>query len=106
MKRIISQAEFEKLRKHGKRKRTPYFDIVSCPINKCNDFGLAVIVSKKNANAVKRNKIKRWIKNFAHTHNDLFRINYNYLVITKHGIYEFGHVNIYNELEKVLEERE
>jgi len=106
VKRITSQAEFDALRKHGKRKRTPYFDIVSCAINKGNDFGLAVIVSKKIANAVKRNKIKRWIKNFAHTHSDLFRINYDYLVITKHGIYEFGHDNIYNELEKILEERE
>lgn len=106
MKRITSQAEFDALKNHGKRKRTPYFDLVSCAINKDNDFGLSVIVSKKIANAVKRNKIKRWIKNFAHTHNDLFRINYDYLVITKHGIYEFGCDNIYNELEKVLEERE
>ena len=106
MKRITSQAEFDALKKHGKRKRTPYFDIVSCAINNGNDFGLAVIVSKKIANAVKRNKIKRWIKNFAYTHNDLFPINYNYLIITKRGIYEFGRDNIYNDLEKVLEERE
>jgi len=55
---------------------------------------------------VKRNKIKRWIKNFAYTHIDLFHINNNYLVIAKRGIYEFGHDNIYNELENVLEECE
>ncbi|MDP8241873.1 MAG: ribonuclease P protein component [Candidatus Celaenobacter antarcticus] len=106
MKRITSQAEFDQLRKHGIRKRTRYFDLVSCAVDKGNDFGLAVIVSKKVANAVKRNKIKRWIKNFAYTHIDLFHINNNYLVIAKRGIYEFGHDNIYNELENVLEECE
>jgi len=53
-----------------------------------------------------KNKIKRWIKNFAYTHIDLFHINNNYLVIAKRGIYEFGHDNIYNELENVLEECE
>lgn len=102
MKRITSQAEFDTLRKHGIRTRAQYFDLVSFAVDKANDFGLAVIVSKKVANAVKRNKIKRWIKNFAHTHNDLFRMNNNYLIITKRGIYELGYDKICVELEKVL----
>jgi len=106
VKRITSRAEFDKLRKHGRRTRTQYFDLVSCAIEKDADFGLAVIVSKKIGNAVKRNKIKRWIKNFAYTHANLFRSNNDYLVITKRGIYESGRNNIYNELERVLEEHE
>ncbi len=106
MKRITSQAEFNKLRKYGIRTRTQYFDLVSCAVDNGNDFGLSVIVSKKVANAVKRNKVKRWIKNFAHTHTDLFHSNALYLVITKRGIYDSGRDNIYNELERILEERE
>ncbi len=102
MKRITSQAEFNELKKHGTRTRTQYFDLISCAVNKGNDFGLAVIVSKKVANAVKRNKIKRWIKNYAHTHIDFFRINHIYLIITKQGIYEHGRDKIYHDLERIL----
>jgi ribonuclease P protein component len=106
VKRITSQTEFDELKKHGTRTRTQYFDLISCALEKRNDFGLAVIVSKKVANAVKRNKIKRWIKNYAHTHADFFRINHIYLIITKQGIYEHGRDKIYHDLERILDDHE
>jgi len=103
VKRITSQAQFDELRKHGIRKHTRSFDLVFCPCSLEDDFGLAIIISKKVANAVKRNKIKRWIRNFAHANNALFSNKINYLVISKNGIFEYGRDNIYKDLIKVLD---
>ncbi len=103
MKRLSSQTEFDELKKHGIRKRTPYFDIVTITHPRDGDFGFAIIVSKKTGNAVKRNKIKRWFKNFAHLHAPLFKADQNYLVICKKGIFEYGRENIYNDLTSFFE---
>jgi len=106
VKRISSQTEFIELRKNGIRKRTPYFDIVTIPADRDGDFGLAIIVTRKTANAVKRNKLKRWFRNFAHLQSHLFKADHNYLIICKKGIYNYGREHIYHDLTSLLENTE
>jgi len=103
VKRISSHAEFVKLKKNGIRKRTPYFDVVTTTADRDGDFGLAIIVTRKTANAVKRSKLKRWFRNFAHLNSQLFKADHNYLIICKKGIFNYGREQIYNDLTSFLE---
>lgn len=108
MKNLRKQKEFDNLRTHGKRYKQKYLDIVvaypdeNSKIEK-DDFGLAVITGKIIGNAVKRNKVRRWIKEWFRQTDFSIRPALNYLVITKKGIYKSGRKAIIKELKNALE---
>ena len=54
-------------------------------INSCDDLSLGFTVSKKHGNAVKRNKIKRRLRNIINeaVNKIPLKFNYSYLVIAK-----------------------
>jgi len=108
VKRIRKQKEFDNLRENGKRFKSKHLDIIVVkPDNytKLNqdDYGLAVITSKKIGNAVKRNKIRRWIKEWFRQTNYPVKTRLNYLVITKNHIYQSGRDTIIKEIKNALE---
>lgn len=109
MKSIRKQKEFDNLRKNGKRYKQTILDLVvaktegiSCSDKK--DFKLAVITSKRIGNAVKRNKVRRWIKEWFRQTEYNILLGTNYLVITKKGIYQAGRETIIRELKDALTE--
>ncbi|MBC8527770.1 MAG: ribonuclease P protein component [Candidatus Cloacimonetes bacterium] len=105
MKSIRRYYQFKEFRENGKRFRKSFFDliVVKKDIYRNRDFGLAVITSKKIGNAVKRNKIRRWIKEYFRKSKNCIPFNTDYLVITKPGIFEYGHENIIRDLKNAIE---
>ena len=105
MKSIRSFNQFKELKKNGKRFRKSFFDLIVVKKDTYGnrDFGLAVITSKKIGNAVKRNKIRRWIKEYFRMSDHSIPLNINYLIITKPGIFEYGRDNILKDLKNGIE---
>lgn len=54
--------------------------------NKVNRSFFAVCVSKKNGNSVKRNKLKRWIREAYKLEEEKFKIGYNIIVLYKKNV--------------------
>jgi len=111
VKRIKKQKAFDNLRQNGKRYKQRNLDIVAANTDKSspadeNDFGLAVITSKYIGNAVKRNQVRRWIKEWFRQTNFNIKPNLNYLVITKKGIFSAGRERIIKELKDVIKKIE
>ena len=69
-------------------------------IDKKPKFGVAV--SKKNGNAVTRNKIKRQLRSLIDIYKNLFPSNYNYIIMIKKEYLESDFQIKKEEFEKLL----
>lgn len=105
VKSIRNYYQFKELRKNGKRFKKSFFDLIvlKSDIYGNKDFGLAVITSKKVGNAVKRNKIRRWINEYFRRLENCIPFNINYLIVTKPGIFEYGRDNILKDIKNGIE---
>ena len=63
---------------------------------------IGIIVSKKIGCAVKRNRVRRIIREYFRIHQDLFHKNCDYLVITRSWIGELSGRAVWNELERCV----
>lgn len=68
--RIRKRKDFIFLYKKGKRYRGKYFTLIHLA-RELEYSRIAIVTSKKVGNAVKRNKIKRWIRALFRTHKSL-----------------------------------
>lgn len=85
--RILTYSEFSEIIGTTKRLKTPHF-LINFRFNEENKARIGVSVSKRNGNAVTRNKIKRQIRYIVGKHFDMSRpvdlvivarVTYNYL---------------------------
>ena len=65
--RLLNRKDFVNLNRSGKRYRTKHFTVI-CKENGLDVSRLGITVNKKIGNAVKRNKVKRLVREF-------FRLN-------------------------------
>jgi len=85
--RIRKQKDFLHLYKKGKRYRGKYFTLVY--LSSALSFSrMAVVVSKKVGNAVKRNKIKRWIRTLFRRNKHMLKYPFDIIIIAKKEILE------------------
>jgi ribonuclease P protein component len=80
--RLLKRSDFVNLNRSGKRVYTRHFII----IRKRNELGitrLGVTAGKKVGNAVRRNRIKRLIREFFRLHKALFPQGYDIAIIAK-----------------------
>ena len=105
VKGIRRNRQFKQFKENGKRYNKRFFNLVMVKNNDYgkSDFGLAVIISQKIGNAVKRNIIRRWIKEYFRKSKNCIPFNTDYLVITKPGIFEYGRENIIRDLKNAIE---
>ena len=78
--KILNRADFVKLNRLGKRLYTQHFTLIT----KENGQGvtrLGVTVSKKTGNAVKRNRVKRLIKEFFRLNKKHFPQGYDIVIL-------------------------
>lgn len=81
-KRILNRSDFVNLNRSGKRHYTEHFNIIS----KQNKFGitrLGVTVRKKTGNAVKRNRVKRLIREYFRLNHSFFPQGYDIVIAAK-----------------------
>lgn len=85
--RIRKNKEFFHLYKKGKRYRGKYFNLVYLS-SASSSSRMAVVVSKKVGNAVKRNKFKRWIRTLFRRNKNLLKDPIDIIIIIKQEILE------------------
>ena len=80
--KILNRADFVKLNRSGKRLYTKHFTLIT----KQNGQGvtrLGVTVSKKTGNAVKRNRVKRLIREFFRLNKTHFPQGHDIVIVAK-----------------------
>jgi len=99
--RLLSRSDFVNLNRLGKRYHTKHF-IVILKKNGLGTTRLGVAVRKKTGNAVKRNRVKRLVREFFRLNQPYFPQGYDIVVAAKKDASYFDLQKIKEELGKVL----
>ena len=98
---LSKNEDFKNLLK-GKKCSNKYFTLFFKKLNNKNNKNLNIsfVTKKKLGNAVKRNKIKRRLKNMTNeaVKKNLTNFNYSYLVIAKNTVFNDDYTNIKKKL--------
>ncbi|MBC8291899.1 MAG: ribonuclease P protein component [Proteobacteria bacterium] len=96
-RRLRKRAEFLRIQRGNRGKRGPHFVLIACP-GPTEDVRLGITVSRRVGSAVKRNSIKRRVREF-------FRLNYNklqpahdFVVIARAGADSLSYRDVETEL--------
>jgi ribonuclease P protein component len=101
--RILRRSEFLYIARRGKRYSTQYF-IILIASNAKNQTRLGITVSKKIGNAVKRNYLKRRIREFFRLHKYQLPESTDILIVARKGINvkRVTYAVICNDLKSIL----
>ena len=99
--RIRKKTDFIDLNLHGKRCYAKHF-LVILRRNRGGITRLGITASKKVGNSVKRNKVKRLIREFFRLHKTHFPQGYDVVVVAKKGAYSLDYWKTKEELGEIL----
>lgn len=88
----------------GKEFRTRNFTLIYSP-NKEGKSRLGITVSKKIGNAVKRNRVKRLIREFFRLNKSRISGCYDVIFIARKGAVDLNYFKVYEELKGFLKSR-
>ena len=101
----MNRKDFVNLNRLGNRYRTRHFTVIFKQ-NRLDINRLGITVGKKIGNAVKRNKVKRLIREFYRIHKDSFPQGYDIVVIAKKGADGLAYWKIKEELGEIILDKE
>ena len=102
--RIRRRADFLNLSKRGKTVQTDHFRISVCP-NRLALRRLGITVGKRVGPAVKRNHLKRLIREFFRLNKELLRGSCDFVITAKEGAADLNFWQVSEELKGTLRER-
>jgi len=96
--RLHKSREFNRVREMGRKRHTPHF-VVIVMIRPTGPTRLGLTVSRKVGCAVRRNRVKRLVREFFRTRHDSLPGHSDISIIAKKGASELEHLAIWSELE-------
>ena len=99
--RIRKKKDFQAIYSSGKRYFTKNF-IIYIKENGLNYPRLGITVTRKYGKAVKRNRMKRLIREFFRLNKQLFKVGYDYLIVVKKDCNLKNYWEVKEELEGFL----
>lgn len=100
--RVKKNKEFQEAFKLGKSFANRQFVVYSLQRNDQTHFRIGLSVSKKLGNAVKRNQIKRYIRQAFHELDQELKPNYDFIIIARKPTAEMSFFEIKKSLMHVL----
>jgi len=101
----LNRADFVNLNRSGKRRHTGHFIIIT----KENGLGierLGVAVGKRAGNAVKRNRIKRLLREYYRLNKEHFPRGHDVVIAAKKGADELNLREVCEELSEIIHGKE
>jgi ribonuclease P protein component len=99
--RLRRQKDFQLALRHGSRRHTKNFTIILRP-NALEFSRLGVTVGKKVGNAVKRNRVKRYLREFFRLHKHKLPPSNDLVIIAKEDAATLAYHDVREELAAVL----
>jgi len=99
--RILKREDFLKVGRIGRRLRARHFTVLYLK-NELGNIRCGITVSKKNGNAVKRNRVKRFLREFFRLNRDHLEPSSDYIFIALNGSSKLEYCEIENELLSVF----
>jgi ribonuclease P protein component len=99
--RLQRRKDFELAFRNGSRRQTKNFTIILRP-NGLEFSRLGVIVGKKVGNAVKRNRVKRYLREYFRLHKHKLPPSHDVVIIAKREAATLAYQNVREELAAVL----
>ena len=99
--RLLKRSEFVNLNRLGKREHTAHFTVIVDE----NGLGInrvGITVTKKIGNAVKRNRVKRLVREFFRLYNHSFPQGYDIVIVAKKGANDLIFWKLKEELGAIL----
>jgi ribonuclease P protein component len=102
--RLLNRADFVKLNRSGKRYSGRHF-VILLKQNSLENSRLGVTVSKKVGNAVKRNRVKRLLREVFRLNNGLFPRGCDIIIAAKHGAGDLDFPTVREEIGGILADK-
>jgi ribonuclease P protein component len=100
--RIRKSWEYQRVWKMGCRLHTPHF-ILLLAENGAIDSRLGLTVSRKVGNAVKRNRVKRLVREFFRQYKKNFPVKVDFSVVAKKGAASLSAAKLNAEIKRALD---
>ncbi len=101
-KRIIKDEEFRQIYREGKRCHTKNFMVIVSP-NSQGHARLGLRAGKKVGNAVKRNRIKRLVREFFRLNQNRLPGSQDYLIIAKKEVNNLNYNQVFDEFSSLFD---
>jgi ribonuclease P protein component len=99
--RIRHRQDFQLALRYGTRRHTKHYTVILRP-NDLEFSRLGVTVSKSVGNAVKRNRVKRCLREFFRLHKHGLPPSHDFVIIAKKGAATLAYQDVREELAPVL----
>jgi ribonuclease P protein component len=99
--RLRSSKDFRLALRYGNRLHTEHFTVILRP-NALPTSRLGVTVSKKVGNAVKRNRVKRYLREFFRLHKHKLPVSHDLVIIAKKNAAALAYYDVREELVALL----